>query len=289
VITALTRVVSLTKATTMHNLKNDILDAVNCLKQENNSIEVRSACELFQAYATGTWADLQDFDKLKQKLLNKGEQFRANAEDSGKKIAKLASGFIRDNMVILTHGYSPVVNTLLLFAMSQGRRFKVIITESKPNTQILKTVETFLSHGIQVTVITDSSVAHIMADVDIVLVGALAVVESGGILNQIGTYQISIVASALNIPVYCAVQSFKFTRIYPLTQKDIPPGNQTSKDNTLSEMDSLKIKFPNFKIHAPSLDYTPPNFLTLLFTDLGILTPSAVSDELIKIYSSGFQ
>ena len=31
-------------------------------------------------------------------------------------------------------------------------------------------------------------------------------------------------------------------------------------------------------------DYTPPAWITLLFTDLGVLTPSAVSDELIQLY-----
>jgi translation initiation factor eIF-2B subunit alpha len=36
----------------------------------------------------------------------------------------------------------------------------------------------------------------------------------------------------------------------------------------------------------PMVDYTPPSYLTLLFTDLGILTPSAVSDELIQLYPS---
>ena len=35
---------------------------------------------------------------------------------------------------------------------------------------------------------------------------------------------------------------------------------------------------------SPLVDYTPPSLLTLLFTDLGILTPSAVSDELINLY-----
>lgn len=34
----------------------------------------------------------------------------------------------------------------------------------------------------------------------------------------------------------------------------------------------------------PLVDYTPPSYITLLFTDLGVLTPSAVSDELIKLY-----
>ena len=38
------------------------------------------------------------------------------------------------------------------------------------------------------------------------------------------------------------------------------------------------------KVDNPSCDYTPPEYITLLFTDLGILTPSAVSDELIKLY-----
>lgn len=32
------------------------------------------------------------------------------------------------------------------------------------------------------------------------------------------------------------------------------------------------------------MDYTPPAYITLLFSDAGILTPSAVSDELIKLY-----
>lgn len=34
----------------------------------------------------------------------------------------------------------------------------------------------------------------------------------------------------------------------------------------------------------PHIDYTPPHYISLLFTDLGVLTPSAVSDELIKLY-----
>lgn len=34
----------------------------------------------------------------------------------------------------------------------------------------------------------------------------------------------------------------------------------------------------------PSADYTPAKYITMLLTDLGVLTPSAVSDELIKLY-----
>jgi len=40
----------------------------------------------------------------------------------------------------------------------------------------------------------------------------------------------------------------------------------------------------NLRAEKPSRDYTPPRYITLLFTDLGVLTPSAVSDELIKLF-----
>jgi translation initiation factor eIF-2B subunit alpha len=36
----------------------------------------------------------------------------------------------------------------------------------------------------------------------------------------------------------------------------------------------------------PSVDYTPPNYISLLFTDIGVLTPSGVSDELIQFYNN---
>lgn len=36
----------------------------------------------------------------------------------------------------------------------------------------------------------------------------------------------------------------------------------------------------------PSRDYTPPEFISGLVTDLGILTPAAVSDELIQLYTA---
>mgnify|MGYP001996177341 FL=1 len=38
------------------------------------------------------------------------------------------------------------------------------------------------------------------------------------------------------------------------------------------------------RAEKPSRDYTPPCYITMLFTDLGVLTPSAVSDELIKLF-----
>ena len=40
--------------------------------------------------------------------------------------------------------------------------------------------------------------------------------------QQVGTNTIAIVAKAANKPVYVAAESYKFARMYPLRQDDVP-------------------------------------------------------------------
>jgi translation initiation factor 2B subunit (eIF-2B alpha/beta/delta family) len=39
-------------------------------------------------------------------------------------------------------------------------------------------------------------------------------------MNKLGSFQVSIVAHAFGRPVYVAAESFKFTRLFPLSQRD---------------------------------------------------------------------
>lgn len=73
----------------------------------------------------------------------------------------------------------------------------------------------------------------------------------------------------MNKPFYVLAESYKFIRLYPLNQSDIP--------------ERLKYKFSKHEDH-PLVDYTPPSYITLLLTDLGTLTTSAVSDQLMQLY-----
>jgi translation initiation factor eIF-2B subunit alpha len=172
-----------------------------------------------------------------------------------------------------------VVIEILEAALEKGTRFSVILTESRPFSQSNKTSLALIERGVQVTLIADSAVGYIMNDIDMVLVGAKSVVENGGIINTIGSYQISLVAKAMGKPVYVACLSFIFCRIYPLSQNEIPDTFTTDEKYTLETQSDQIQKL------VPALDYTPPNYITLLFTDLGVLTPAAVSDELIKLYT----
>ncbi len=73
----------------------------------------------------------------------------------------------------------------------------------------------------------------------------------------------------------------QFARLYPLTQQDL--------EAEPKHVDFLPLAPSRMAIDNPSRDYTPPKFVTLLFTDLGVLTPAAVSDELIQLCAHVFR
>ena len=223
-------------------------------------------------------------------MIERGQQYTQQSSLSRIKIGQLANNFLRDGTTVLTHGLSRVVLSILLQAHDKGKRFSVLVTESRTadevnvettNKKLQETARRLQEHGIPVTLVTDVAVAHYMEKVDMIIVGAEGIVENGGIINKIGTYQIAIVAAAFNKPFYVAAESFKFMRFFPLTQRDLSSLKINESKNVTNEdaNNSKKIKIWN-----PLNDYTPPSFITLLFTELGVLTPSAVSDELIKLY-----
>lgn len=173
---------------------------------------------------------------------------------------------------ILTHSRSRVVLEALKLAANSNKRFHVYVTRGD-NTGA-QMVYDLQKAGIECTLILDSAIGYIMETVDMVLVGAEGVVESGGIINRIGSYTIALCAREMKKPFYVLAESFKFLRLYPLNQRDLP--NEYKYSKNLSDADLKKAD--------PLVDYTPPAYITLLFTDIGVLTPSAVSDELIKLY-----
>jgi translation initiation factor eIF-2B subunit alpha len=132
------------------------------------------------------------------------------------------------------------------------------------------------------------------------------------------------VAKALKRPFYVAVESYKFARMYPLAQRDVSniclsatydcneilqraqsPNSPSAmftgadKEKEKEKADSASSKSRNRSRSASvtsqqcsskfehlnlTIDFTPAEYITLLFTDLGVLTPAAVSDELIRLY-----
>ncbi|XP_054718649.1 translation initiation factor eIF-2B subunit alpha-like [Uloborus diversus] len=257
---------------TIQGLDSNIKAVVEALNGVDCSVtSVKSACELFMRFITLASLDHSDFKECKQVLSQRGTVFLERVSAARLKISKLGQTFIVDGMNILVHSHSRVVYQTLIEAYNAKKRFHVYVTESAPDFSGKSMLEKLDKAGISCTLIIDAAVGYVLEKVDLVFLGAEGVVESGGIINKIGTYGIAICAKEMHKPVYVLAESFKFSRLFPLNQRDLP-----------NELKHLSSKV-NSKEH-PLIDYTPPSYITLLFSDLGILTPSAVSDELIKLY-----
>uniref|UniRef100_A0A8C3TDV7 Translation initiation factor eIF2B subunit alpha n=1 Tax=Chelydra serpentina TaxID=8475 RepID=A0A8C3TDV7_CHESE len=264
------------KGETIQGLRVNLKNAIETLSGVDSSVAVSSGGELFLRFISLTSLEYSDYSKCKEIMIERGELFLRRISLSRNKIAKLCHTFIKDGARILTHAYSRVVLRVLEAAAASKKRFSVYITESQPDQAGQKMAKALSKLNVPVTVILDAAVGYIMEKVNLVIVGAEGVVESGGIINKIGTNQMAVCAKAQNKPFYVVAESFKFVRLFPLNQQDVP-------DKFKYKADTLKTNQSLTEEH-PWIDYTSPSLITLLFTDLGVLTPSAVSDELIKLY-----
>ncbi|KAH8705499.1 hypothetical protein BGW36DRAFT_367685 [Talaromyces proteolyticus] len=176
----------------------------------------------------------------------------------------------------------------------------------------LETVRALRAKGVPVATIPESAVAYSLGKVDTVIVGAE--------VSRMGTYQIGLLAKAMGKPFYVVAESHKFVRLYPLGQYDLPieqhvidfkseedlgtDGNIGSSQNSSGKdsegktdvspeakaehMAALLNGAPPEKVDGSrrrdAVDFTPPHLVTALITESGVLTPSAVSEELIKIW-----
>eukprot|EP01016_Furgasonia_blochmanni_P042944 TRINITY_DN5759_c0_g1_i6.p1 TRINITY_DN5759_c0_g1~~TRINITY_DN5759_c0_g1_i6.p1 ORF type:complete len:283 (-),score=53.76 TRINITY_DN5759_c0_g1_i6:104-952(-) len=223
-----------------------------------------------------------DMGTIKSSLISIGNDLVDIVSKSREKIKEIAFEFIKSGTTILVHGYSRLVEYLLVSAAEKNIQFNLIVTETRPLCEGYNMCKLFTEKNVSTKLVIDAAAAYALEEVDLVLVGAEAVVENGGIINRIGTYTLALCAKMLKKPFYVVCESFKFARLYPLSQRDLPEEVISNKRFELHKDNGLA---QEVQMMNPMCDYTPPELITLLFTDIGIFTPSAVSDELIKIFN----
>jgi translation initiation factor eIF-2B subunit alpha len=278
---------SSTQITTWMQLSDALKKAINTLKSATTlevlggrtAISLASGCELFMEIVKKASVDDTEFSKCKEDIVRRGEAFAKMSLVARTRIAEIGHSFVQDGHTVLVHGESRVAAQLIIEA-AKSKQFTVILTEGRSHNNKSERKSTLINQlkdKIPIKVIYDSAVAAVMDQVDLCIVGAEGVMENGGIINKIGTYQLAIVAKALNKPFYVAVESYKFARMYPLSQRDVADLFCSNHEPNNNKDDSIDVE----KLF---IDFTPAEYINLLFTDLGVLTPAAVSDELIRLH-----
>jgi len=309
-----------TPATTV----SETLDLVSKLTEQlkrsiPNSISLSAGTDLFQQYLI---SNLQrpsargDFDQIRSHLVQNGRLFVERAKAARDTIAGFGRHFVRDGNTVLTNGGSRVVGSLLRSAAEssndRGRgtiRFRVIYVVSPSSgsadeSESAANIAALRERDIPVATIPPTAIAYCMDMVTACFVGAEGVVENGGIVNRLGTLQMATLAKAAGKPFYVVSESHKFVRLYPLGQQDLgieqnivdfqtakgsenesTKDSKSTKDEGVADMEGTDIK--NVGAACPpekAVDYTPPHLISGIITESGVLLPSAVSEELIKIW-----
>nr|POE72143.1 translation initiation factor eif-2b subunit alpha [Quercus suber] len=302
-ILGLSKTTSSTVSETLHVVRN----LTEELKQHiPNSISLSAGTDLCQQYLI---SNLQkpsaggDFEQIRANLVQSGREIVQRAKAARNTIGGLGKSFVRDGNVVLTNGGSRVVGAMLRSAAETTKekgsiRFKVIYVVSPSETSSEESeseanIAALRARGIPVATIPPTAVAYCMNQVTQCFVGAEGVMENGGVVSRLGTYQMGILARNAGKPFYVVAETHKFVRLYPMGQDDLGIQQyiinfKTTDDEGLSESRSVADEgvadmdgASGIGLHKQTqpaedaVDYTPPHYISGIITESGVLVPSA--------------
>jgi methylthioribose-1-phosphate isomerase len=180
---------------------------------------------------------------------------------------------------LATAGYGTALG-VVRSAWTAQRLERVYADETRPRLQGAKlTAWECVQEGIPVTVITDNMAAHCMklGMIDLVVVGADRIAANGDAANKIGTYSLSLVAKAHNIPFYVAA---------PLSTIDfaIADGShipiEERHPSEVYQVGDTRLCPQGAEFYNPAFDVTPAELITAIITEHGAIAPAKLNDRL---------
>lgn len=172
----------------------------------------------------------KDINSIRDATLEEIVQIRQRAEDNVKVITRWGCRLILDHHVILTHSASSVVESILMEARRQKKRFRVICTESRPLNEGTQMAYRLAKAGIKVRLVPDADIARAVEECHFVLTGTDRFTETT-FVNKTGTHAIAVMAKHLNKSLFVAGETAKvlLKRTYPVRFVQNNPKELVSK------------------------------------------------------------
>ena len=237
-------------------------------------------------------AHVQDIDSIRRIALAEAEAIASEDTASCHKIGEHGAALLPDSCTLLTHCNAGSLACsswgtalgVIRSAVNSGKQVNVIACETRPLLQGSRlTAWELVRDGIDVTVITDSSAAHIMRTgaIDAVVVGADRITHDA-VFNKIGTYMHAVCARYHNIPFYVAA---------PLSTFDTP---KSERDVIIEERGREEVTTMGGRVYVPdaavvknyAFDATPMNLVTAIITEQGVLHPPITIDSILSFKST---
>lgn len=189
---------------------------------------------------------------------------------------------------IFTHCSSSSVFKIIFGAHKAGMPVKVYNSETRPRFQGRIMAKNLAKAGIDATMMTDSAAPFVISknnpdgiSIDLIIIGADFISEDGAVLNKIGSYSLALAAKNAGVPFYAATSLLK-------VGKDV--GSYREIEIEKRDPTELWRKSPKgLKAINYAFDTVPPEYLSGLITEFGVLKPKDVKEIAMKKYKEVFK
>jgi len=194
-----------------------------------------------------------------------------------RRMGELGAELLRDGMTVLTHCNAGALATggmgtalaPIYVAAEGGKRVHVYADETRPLLQGARLTAWELAEaGIDVTLITDSMAASVMAQgkIDAVFVGSDRIARNGDVCNKIGTYGVAVLARQHQIPFYVVAPLSTFDPEIA-TGAEIPIEERPAEEVT--SWAGTPTAPAGVHVYNPAFDVTPAELVTAIITEVG--------------------
>ena len=226
----------------------------------------------------------------KESLIREANRILVEDIATNRLIGKHGEALIRSGQTILTHcnagalatgGYGTALG-IIRAAWDAGKKISVLADETRPALQGARlTAWELLQDNIPATLITDNMAGECMRRgmVDMVIVGADRITTRGDVANKIGTYALSVMARAHDIPFYVAAPVSTIDFDLDLGE-DIPIEERDLEEVT--HVNGQRIAPEGIRVFNPAFDVTPARLISAIITERGVMRPP-YEDSIYKL------
>lgn len=186
------------------------------------------------------------------------------------------------NSQILTHCNTGALATggigtafgVIYRAHELGKKIQVYANETRPVLQGARlTVWELTRANIPVQLICDNMPASLMQQkkVDMVILGADRIAADGSVANKIGTYNLAVLAHHHRIPFYVAAPLSTFD--LNISEGSEIPIETRNSDEIRNIFGKCLITVADVPCWNPAFDVTPPELISGIITEKGIIRP----------------
>jgi len=223
-------------------------------------------------------------DQVVSEIVNEARRIAEEDIEANRKIGESGADLLASGDQVLTHCNTGTLATVsygtalapIRTAIGQGKKIRVIATETRPRLQGAKlTTYELLRDGIPVTLIVDGAVGFVIRKgmVSKVIVGADRITRKY-VANKVGTYMIALAAKANGIPFHVAA---------PWSTFDLDSEEVQIEERSVEEVTHIggkRIVPRGVNVYNPAFDLTPLELVTSFITNKGVVHPETLRAQL---------